>query len=110
MSATIIQYRTRPEAAAENRRLVEAVLREAAQAGGIQYAAFQDGVNFVHIVAQHAEDKLQQLGAFAEFRLDLDARVEPGSRTARKVEVLGLAVQSSFAADSSSRANESEQV
>jgi hypothetical protein len=95
MSATIIQYRTRPEAAAENRRLVEAVLRDAVRVEGIQYAAFQheDGVTFVHIVARNAGEKLEQLTSFAEFRSDLESRVEPGSRTATEVDVLGLAVR-----------------
>ncbi|HEY3708849.1 MAG TPA: hypothetical protein VGL64_05690 [Amycolatopsis sp.] len=99
MSAMIIQYRTRPEAAAENRRLVEAVLRDAAKAEGIQYAAFQyeDGVTFVHIVATNAGAKLEQLTSFAEFRRDLESRVEPGSHTATKVDVLGLAVRGSQA-------------
>jgi hypothetical protein len=99
MSATIIQYRTRPEAAAENRRLVEAVLRDAAQVEGIQYAAFQheDGVTFVHIIARNAGEKLEQLTSFAEFRLELESRVEPGSRTATEVDVLGLAVRSTRA-------------
>jgi hypothetical protein len=96
MSAMIIQYRTRPEAAAENRRLVEAVLRDAAKVGGIQYAAFahEDEATFVHIVAQNAGEKLEQLPSFAEFQLDLESRVVPGSRSLTRVDVLGLAVQS----------------
>ncbi|TDQ00281.1 hypothetical protein [Labedaea rhizosphaerae] len=93
MSAKIIQYRTRREAAAENRRLVEAVLREAAQVADIQYAAFQqdDGVTFVHIVSQGSA-QLTGLASFAEFQRDFDSRVEPGSRTTTTVDVLGLAV------------------
>jgi hypothetical protein len=96
MSAMIIQYRTHPEAAAENRRLVEAVLRDAAREEGIRYAAFQheDGVTFVHIVTENAGGKLDRLPAFAEFRRGLESRTEPGSRTATRVDVLGLAVRS----------------
>ena len=99
MSAKIIQYRTHPEAAAENRRLVQAVLREAAQVDGIQYAAFQqeDGVTFVHIVAQ-GSDQLTQLASFTEFQRDFGSRVEPGSTTATQVDVLGLAVSPTLAA------------
>lgn len=92
MSAKIIQYRTHRESAAENRRLVEAVLREAAQVEGIQYAAFQldDGVTFVHIVTQGSE-QLERLASFAEFRKGVESRAEPGSRTSAEVEVLGMA-------------------
>ncbi len=96
MSAMIIQYRTHPEAAAENRRLVEAVLRAAAREDGIQYAAFQheDGVTFVHVVAGNAGGKLERLPEFAEFRRGLESRTEPGSRTATRVDALGPAVRS----------------
>lgn len=91
MSAMIIQYRTRPEAADENRRLVEAVIREAAEEDGIRYSAFQheDGVTFVHVVTENADGKLARLPAFAEFRLELESRIEPGSRTATPVDVIG---------------------
>jgi hypothetical protein len=91
----IIQYRTRPEAAAGNRHLVEAVLREAAQVEGIRYAAFQhgDGVTFVHVVSENSGPELERLASFAEFRRELDSRMEPGSRTVTEVDVLGLAVR-----------------
>jgi hypothetical protein len=99
VSAKIIQYRTRPAAAAENRRLVEAVLREAAQVPGIRYAAFHhdDGVTFVHIVTEGSA-QLTALASFAEFQRDFESRVEPGSRTTTTADVLGLAVSPTPAA------------
>jgi hypothetical protein len=94
MSATIIQYRTHPHAAAENRRLVEAVVKDATEVGGIRYTAYQqaDGVTFVHIAGANGE-KLQDLSSFAAFQRDLESRVEPGSRTVTKVDTIGLAAQ-----------------
>jgi hypothetical protein len=71
--ATIIRYETRPEAADENRRLVERVFRELGEAApdGLRYAAFRlsDGVTFVHVVAtEGGADPLSALPAFAEFQ------------------------------------------
>lgn len=93
MSAVLIRYRTRPESAAENRSLVEAVLREAAETSGVRYSAFQeeDGVTFVHLVVRNDGGKLEQLPSFRRFREDLASRVEPGSRTATTLNVLGSA-------------------
>ncbi|MFC0546097.1 antibiotic biosynthesis monooxygenase [Kutzneria chonburiensis] len=76
----MVRYRTTPEAAEENQRLVEAVYRElnADDPGGFRYATFRlaDGVTFVHLVAYDSEDDnpLQRSAAFKEFQQDFASR------------------------------------
>jgi len=75
----MVRYRTKPEAAEENQRLVEAVYRElnAEDPGGFRYATFRlaDGVTFVHLVAYDSDDNpLQRSAAFKEFQQDFAAR------------------------------------
>jgi hypothetical protein len=84
MSKTVIvRYRTRPEAAEENQRLVERVFAELAadDPGGLRYATFRlaDGVTFVHVATVEGESNpLSRTAAFAEFQRDIGARcVEP---------------------------------
>jgi len=81
MSRTVVvRYRTRPDAADENARLVEGVyaaLAELAPAD-FRYTAYRlaDGVTFVH-VAQHGESNpLPSLPAFGEFQRGLAERCE----------------------------------
>jgi hypothetical protein len=88
MSRTVIvRYRTRPEAAEENQRLVEGVFAElaAADPGGLRYATFRlaDGVTFVHVAQVEGEvNPLSSTAAFAEFQRDMGARcVEPPAVT-----------------------------
>jgi hypothetical protein len=75
----IVRYRTRPEAADENARLVKevyAALAEVAPAG-FRYATYRlaDGVTFVHVASLEApENPLTTLPAFAEFQRDLAQR------------------------------------
>jgi hypothetical protein len=81
--AVIVRYRTKPEAAEENQRLVEAVYRElnADSPGGLHYATFRlaDGVTFVHVAAFDGEDNpLQRSAAFKEFQQDFAARAADG--------------------------------
>jgi hypothetical protein len=76
----IIHYRTRPEAAEENRRLVEQVFAElrAERPDGLRYATFRlaDGVSFVHLVDNEGDDDpLGASAAFAAFRKDIGDRV-----------------------------------
>jgi len=76
----IVRYRTRPEAAEENQRLVAKVFAElnAEDPGGVRYASFRlaDGVSFVHVVIHEGEeDPLGALGAFAEFQRGIGDRV-----------------------------------
>ncbi|MBF5000397.1 hypothetical protein IRT45_24955 [Nocardia sp. BSTN01] len=98
MNARVIQYRTHPEAAEENRRLIEDVVREVGQAGpGLRYAAFvlEDGVTFVHFAALDDPDRLASISAFGVFREHLEDRVVPGSRTETKLDVIGFSVKNS---------------
>jgi hypothetical protein len=78
--AVMVRYRTRPEAAEENQRLVEAVFRElnADDPGGIHYATFRlaDGVTFVHVATYDGEDNpLLRSAAFKEFQQDIGSRI-----------------------------------
>ena len=80
MSKTVVvRYRTRPDAADENARLVAdvyAALADVAPAD-FRYATYRlaDGVTFVH-VAHHAatDNPLATLPAFAEFQRELAQR------------------------------------
>jgi hypothetical protein len=78
-TTTVIRYRTRPEAADENARLVAAVYAALAKLApsGFAYATFRldDGVSFVHVARLDvAENPLRSLPEFAEFQRDLEAR------------------------------------
>ena len=80
MSRTsVIRYRTRPDAADENVRLVEAVYAALAEArpAGLEYATYRldDGVSFVHIASlPDNENPLGALPAFAEFQREIVER------------------------------------
>ena len=76
----VVRYRTRPDAADENQRLVSAVLAELAaeDPGGVHYAAFRlaDGVSFVHVVSYDGDDDpLSRSPAFAEFQRGIGDRL-----------------------------------
>jgi quinol monooxygenase YgiN len=76
----IVRYRTRPEAAEENQRLVEKVFAElsADDPGGLRYATFRlaDGVSFVHVVVHEGDDDpLGDSAAFAAFQQGIGDRV-----------------------------------
>jgi len=81
MSAAVIRYRTKPETADENQRLIENVFAELAETGpdGLTYASFRlaDGVTFVHVVSGE-DDAVTRLTAFKEFQRTLGARLEVG--------------------------------
>jgi len=87
----IIRYRTRPEAAEENSRLIEAVFSSLAELRptGFSYATYRlaDGATFVHIARlDGTENPLVTLPAFAEFQRDLAQRcVEPPAPSAATV-------------------------
>jgi hypothetical protein len=75
----IIRYRTRPDAAEENTRLVAAVFDALAETKPPDFAyttyRSSDGVNFVHIARlDGADNPLMALPAFAEFQRDLPHR------------------------------------
>jgi len=79
----VIRYRTRPECADDNARLIEAVFEELAAGGvtGIRYTALRldDGVSFLHVaVVVDGVNPLESSPAFAAFQSGLGARLEEG--------------------------------
>lgn len=75
----IIRYRTRPEQADENSRLVKAVFASLAEINpkGFAYETYRlaDDVTFVHVAHfDGAENPLATLPAFADFQRDLARR------------------------------------
>ena len=90
---SVIRYKTKPESADENQRLVEAVYAELADRGpaGMRYATFRlaDGVTFIHIFMTDTDDTPNTMGdiaAFAEFQRELAQRcVEPPAAQAATV-------------------------
>jgi hypothetical protein len=79
MSAAVIRYRVRPEAAEENQRLVEGVFAALAVAAppGLRYTSLRlaDGVTFVHVVDGEG---LPDLPAFQEFQRGIGDRLAEG--------------------------------
>ena len=78
---SVIRYRTKPESADENQRLVEDVYAELTvrDPGGMRYATLRlaDGVTFIHIFMTDSDDTPNTMGdvvAFAEFQRDLAQR------------------------------------
>jgi hypothetical protein len=91
---SLIRYKTKPESADENQRLVEAVYAELAarNPGGIRYATFrlEDGVTFIHIFMTDSDGGPNSLGgiaAFAEFQRELAQRCveQPAAQAAAVV-------------------------
>jgi hypothetical protein len=78
----VVQYRTKPETADENQRLVEAVYAELAlrQPEGLRYSTYRlsDGVTFVHVAQGPGRAALGEVAAFQEFQRDIASRVEDG--------------------------------
>jgi len=75
----IVRYRTHPEAADENARLIANVFASLAELApdGFDYSSYRlaDGVSFVHVASLDGDDNpLAGLPAFAEFQRDLPAR------------------------------------
>ena len=92
MKHMMVRYKAKPEAVAENRRLIEAVFEalHAKALEGVSYMAFElgDG-SFVHLKSDAAEDafELGELPAFQAFRRGIGERCEepPQSHEARLV-------------------------
>ena len=83
MRKVLVRYKTKPEHADENQRLVEDVFSELASRdpGGVRYATFRldDGVTFVHVASIETEDgsnPLAETAAFKEFQRELGARCD----------------------------------
>jgi hypothetical protein len=75
----VIRYRTRPEAADENARLIQAVFTSLAELSprDFWYTTYRlaDGVTFVHVARlAGADNPLATLPAFAEFQRGLTER------------------------------------
>jgi hypothetical protein len=83
MKATVVRYQTKPERAAENQQLIEAVFAdlEEREPEGFTYKVFrlEDGVSFIHVVIEHdveEPDSLQAVPAFQAFLADIADRCE----------------------------------
>ena len=81
--AKTVRYKTKPECAEENERLIRDVFAEAEQNSpdGVHYAAFRldDGVSFLHVVVLDGEENpLTKLAAFAEFQSGIAERCVEG--------------------------------
>jgi hypothetical protein len=83
MTVKVITYKTKPESAEENARLIEAVYAELAKERpeGLKYATFRldDGVSFVHVAVLDGDvNPLSTSTAFGEFQADIGSRVAEG--------------------------------
>jgi hypothetical protein len=79
----VITYKTKPESADENARLIGAVYAELAteKPEGLRYATFRldDGVSFVHVALLDGDvNPLTTSAAFGEFQADIGNRVAEG--------------------------------
>jgi hypothetical protein len=82
MRQVVVQYRTKPDRADENQRLVEKVFEELndGDPGGLRYATFRmaDGVSFMHVavINDPNANPLGETAAFAEFQSELADRCD----------------------------------
>ncbi len=94
MTATkVIRYKTKPECADDNERLIRDVFAELAmqQPKGLRYAAFRldDGVSFLHVALfDGVENSLTKSAAFAKFQSEISSRCAEGP-TPSEATVLG---------------------
>ena len=95
MPTLVVQYRTKPDCADENQRLVEKVFAELDEvnATGFAYASLrlEDGVSFVHVVVEEdgaSSVSLADLPAFREFQAGIADRCEE-QPVARAATVVG---------------------
>lgn len=79
---TVIRYRTKPERADENQKLIEDVFAELAERrpAGLRYASYRlgDGTSFTHVVTvdDDAPNPLVELEAFGRFQADIAGRCD----------------------------------
>jgi hypothetical protein len=93
MRQVVVQYRVKPDRAAENERLARAVYEELHRTNppGLRYATFQleDGVSFVHVaeIDNETENPLGQVAAFRAFQAEIEDRCDqpPKARRAREI-------------------------
>jgi hypothetical protein len=79
----VIRYRTRPESADENERLIREVFAELAtqNPNGLRYGVFrlEDGVSFLHVAVLDGEkNPLSTSAAFGEFQSGIKDRCAEG--------------------------------
>jgi hypothetical protein len=79
MRTVMVRYKVKPEAAAENQRLITEVFAQLARdkPAGLRYQSFKlaDGVSFVHVASSlGAESPLQKLEAFKAFTAGIKDR------------------------------------
>jgi hypothetical protein len=78
--AVVVRYRTRPDAADDNERLIQAVFEElaAAQPRGLRYSVFRvDETAFVHTaVFDSGANPLEDIAAFRAFTAGLPGRCQ----------------------------------
>jgi hypothetical protein len=89
VATTVIHYKVHPEAAAENERLIKAVLEQLAvsRPPGFHYAVVKlaDGVTFAHVITgdrAKAREELGRLPAFQAFSQGSQQRWAEGSAPA----------------------------
>jgi hypothetical protein len=83
MKRMMVQYKVKPEKAAENQQFIEQVFAElrANAPKGIRYITFKgsDGVSFIHLVSletETGENPLDQSPAFQAFQAGLGERFD----------------------------------
>jgi hypothetical protein len=83
MRRVMVNYKVKPDRAAENERYIQAVFAqlERERPAGLRYASFKldDGLRFVHIAEVEADDgnnPLVALAAFKEFVAQIKDRCE----------------------------------
>jgi hypothetical protein len=84
MPNVVVRYKTKPECADENQKLVEKVFTELAEldATGFAYTSLrlEDGVSFVHVVVEQdgvpGSISLADVPAFQAFTKDIAARCD----------------------------------
>ena len=83
MPNVVVRYRTKPERAEENQRLVEDVFADLRERGasGFSYTCLrlEDGVSFVHVVIEDDEGpghNLTEVPAFQRFVADIADRCD----------------------------------
>ncbi len=79
----VIRYRTKPEYAEDNARMIAAVFDELTERDvpGIRYTAWRldDGVSFLHVAVLDGDDNpLESSPAFARFQADIGDRLADG--------------------------------
>jgi quinol monooxygenase YgiN len=90
MRRALVRYKVKPEAVAENEKLVRAVYEELRQTqpAGMRYATFQldDGVSFVHINFSDGAS-LNELASFRAFQEGIAERCDEQPRVSELREI-----------------------